>query len=47
MNAALLVLVRRRAGGHCEYCHLPQQYSELRFHVEHIVPRQLEQPFES
>ncbi len=21
-------------------CHLPQQYSELRFHIEHIIPRQ-------
>ena len=40
MDAALLVLVRSRAHGLCEYCHLPQQFSELRFHVEHIIPRQ-------
>jgi hypothetical protein len=40
MDAALVELVRRRAAGRCEYCHLPQQFSELRFHVEHIIPRQ-------
>jgi 5-methylcytosine-specific restriction endonuclease McrA len=40
MDPALVELVRRRAGGLCEYCHLPQQFSELRFHVEHIIPRQ-------
>ena len=40
MDAALIELVRSRAGGLCEYCHLPQQFSELRFHVEHIIPRQ-------
>jgi 5-methylcytosine-specific restriction endonuclease McrA len=40
MDAALSALVRSRAGGLCEYCHLPQQFSELRFHVEHIIPRQ-------
>lgn len=40
MDAALIELVRTRAGGLCEYCHLPQQFSELRFHVEHIIPRQ-------
>jgi hypothetical protein len=40
MDAALVELVRRRAGDICEYCHLPQQLSELRFHIEHIIPRQ-------
>ncbi len=40
MDAASLALVHSRAGGRCEYCHLPQQFSELRFHVEHIIPRQ-------
>jgi hypothetical protein len=40
MDAASLALVRGRAGERCEYCHLPQQFSELRFHVEHIIPRQ-------
>lgn len=32
--------MRRRANGQCEYCRLPQEYSELRHHVEHIVSKQ-------
>jgi hypothetical protein len=40
MDAALRELVRRRAGNRCEYCHLPQEFSELQFHIEHIIPRQ-------
>ena len=40
MDAALRQLVRQRAGGRCEYCHFPQDLSELQFHVEHILPRQ-------
>ena len=40
MDAGLRELVRRRAGNCCEYCLLPQEVSELRFHIEHIIPRQ-------
>ncbi len=40
MDTALRELVRNRAAGRCEYCHLPQQFSELSFHIEHIIPRQ-------
>jgi hypothetical protein len=40
MDATLREFVRRRAGGRCEYCHPAQEFSELRFHVEHIMPRQ-------
>ena len=40
MDTALRELVRSRAGGRCEYCHLPEQFSELYFHIEHIIPRQ-------
>ena len=40
MDPALRELVRDRAGARCEYCHLPQQFSELQFHLEHIIPRQ-------
>jgi len=40
MDAGLRELVRQRAGDRCEYCHLPQEFSELRFHVEHVTPRQ-------
>lgn len=39
MDAATVQLVRQRAGNRCEYCHLPQEFSGLRFHVEHIVAR--------
>ena len=41
MEASLRTLVRKRAGERCEYCRLPQEAeSYLRFHVEHVVPRQ-------
>jgi 5-methylcytosine-specific restriction endonuclease McrA len=40
MDAATSQFVRQRAGYRCEYCHLPQEFSGLRFHVEHIVARQ-------
>jgi hypothetical protein len=40
MGAALREFVRQRAGDRCEYCHLPQEFSELRFHLEHVTPRQ-------
>jgi hypothetical protein len=40
MDAALREAVRKRASGRCEYCHLPQEFSELHFHVEHIIARQ-------
>lgn len=40
MEPALRELVRARAGARCEYCHLPQHFSELKFHIEHIIPRQ-------
>jgi 5-methylcytosine-specific restriction endonuclease McrA len=40
MDAATSHLVRQRAGNRCEYCHLPQAFSGLRFHVEHIIARQ-------
>lgn len=40
MDAALRQFVRTRAAYQCEYCRLPQEFSELRFHVEHVIPRQ-------
>jgi hypothetical protein len=40
MNAFLRELVRQRAGDRCEYCHLPQEFSELHFHIGHVTPRQ-------
>ncbi len=47
MDPALRELVRSRAGARCEYCHLPQEFSELRFHIEHIIPRQHSGPDDS
>ena len=40
MDAATNQFVRQSAGNRCEYCHLPQEFSGLRFHIEHIVARQ-------
>lgn len=40
MDAFLTELVRRRARNCCEYCLMPQQYDELLFEIDHIIPRQ-------
>jgi hypothetical protein len=40
-SEALRNAVRDRAGRRCEYCHLPDVLPHtLRFHMEHILPRQ-------
>jgi HNH endonuclease len=39
MDAAARKEVRERARNRCEYCHLPQDASGLRHHIEHIVAR--------
>ena len=39
MDAALQRLVRRRAGGRCEYCRLPQAASGVPFEIDHIIAR--------
>ena len=39
MDAALERLVRRRAGGRCEYCRLPQDGSRVPFEIDHIIAR--------
>jgi hypothetical protein len=39
MDAALERLVRQRAGGRCEYCHLPQVSSRVPFEIDHIIAR--------
>lgn len=34
-------MVAARAGGRCEFCHIPQEHVPyLRFWIEHLVPRQ-------
>lgn len=40
MDVATRELVRRRAGYRCEYCLLPQSYSVLPHHIEHIIAKQ-------
>src|SRR3989442_4636901 len=40
MDVATNQLVRQRAADRCEYCRLPEEFSGLRFHIEHIVARQ-------
>jgi len=40
MDTALEDQVRRRAGGRCEYCHLPEQLSGLGHVLDHIIARQ-------
>lgn len=40
MDAATAQFVRQRARNRCEYCRLPQEFSAIRFHIEHVVARQ-------
>ena len=39
MDAALEQLVRERAGGRCEYCHLPQYGSLVPYEIDYIIAR--------
>lgn len=32
--------VRARAGYRCEYCHFPEAFAELPFHLDHIIGQQ-------
>jgi len=32
--------VRLRAGGRCEYCHMPEEFEPLSFHIDHVIARQ-------
>lgn len=41
IDAATRAMVRKRAGGRCEYCRVHQDdFDFFTFHVEHIIPRQ-------
>jgi len=40
MDARTRQNVRSRAGNRCEYCHIHQQHYVIRFHIEHVTPRQ-------
>ena len=39
MATGLAQGVRERAGGRCEYCHLPEAGSNIPFEIDHIVSR--------
>jgi hypothetical protein len=40
MDLAIRDFVRRRAGGTCEYCLFPEEFSRSSHHIEHIVAKQ-------
>jgi len=41
MDAATRIIVRDRAEGRCEYCHLPELATPfIPFHVEHVIAQQ-------
>jgi hypothetical protein len=40
MDELLAQEVRERAGGICEYCHLPQDVHAIPFEIDHIIARQ-------
>ena len=39
MKVALEKLVWDRAGHCCEYCQMPQEFDELTFEIDHIIPQ--------
>ncbi len=40
ISATLRDRVRERAGGCCEYCGLPEEYSPTHFEADHVLPAQ-------
>ncbi len=40
MDESLVAAVRRRAGGLCEYCRLPDTLHPGAFELEHVIPKQ-------
>ncbi len=38
MSPRLRYQIQQRAGSRCEYCHFPEEVTELRFQVDHVVP---------
>ncbi len=40
MDEALVIAVRQRAAGQCEYCQLPERWHPGPFEVEHVIPKQ-------
>jgi HNH endonuclease len=44
MDEELRQLIWERAGSRCEYCHLHQDYSRLRFEIDHILAKKHDGP---
>lgn len=44
MDAALQAPIIARAGGRCEYCHLPAEFVILPFQIDHIIAQQHDGP---
>jgi 5-methylcytosine-specific restriction endonuclease McrA len=42
--AALVRVIRERAGYACEHCHLPQVLQEAVFRIDHVSPRNVRGP---
>jgi hypothetical protein len=40
MSSARQRAVRERAKHRCEYCHFPEAFAEVPFHVDHVIARQ-------
>jgi len=40
MNRGLEAFVRERAGGCCEYCRAPEEFSSMPFQLDHIIAEQ-------
>ena len=40
MDQATERTIRGRAGHRCEYCHFPEEYADLPFHLDHVIARQ-------
>jgi hypothetical protein len=40
MDKALQREVRSRAQYRCEYCHFPEEFAELPFHIDHVIAQQ-------
>jgi 5-methylcytosine-specific restriction endonuclease McrA len=47
MDAALALLVRRRAHDLCEYCRLPQGLSSIPFEIDHVIAQKHGGPTEA
>ncbi len=40
MDHATEQAIRNRAGHRCEYCHFPELFAEVPFHLDHVIAQQ-------